>query len=174
MHRPGWRPSERFSITKKEKDGLREQPEIANDYAQQKKTEAANDRRKQKTFLDRSQRGKNKSRDKVEQQRKRDDDSGIKGEVKGDHDRVSNAERFERADLWIDIVERRLHHPYQQRAKGEADEHRENQSDRHFNDRPSQVFQMLEKRFRGFAFRQFAKLKDVAQGHALINARPTR
>jgi hypothetical protein len=50
-------------------------------------------------------------------------------------------------------------------AKGEAADHRDNERDRHFYDGPSQVFKMLEQRFRCFAFGQFAKLEKISKAH---------
>ena len=68
----------------------------------------------------------------------------------------------------IDIAQRRLHHAHELRTKGKAENHRAHQHDRHFDDRPSQILEVLEKRFRRFAFRSFPKLEDVAQRHARL------
>src|SRR5260370_791406 len=62
-------------------------------------------------------------------------------------------------------VQRRLHDANERSAKGETENHRHDQSDRHFHDRPPQVFEMFEKGFGRFAFRQLAKLEDIAQRH---------
>ena len=41
------------------------------------------------------------------------------------------------------------------------------QHDRHFHDRPAQVFEMFEERFRGLALRRIAEGENVAQLHSL-------
>src|SRR6266403_2727649 len=79
-----------------------------------------------------------------------------------------------RAYLWIKRVERRMHHSHEDRTKGETNDHRQDESDRHFHDRPAQVFEMLEERFGRFTFRQFAKLENVLQGHVSISAALTK
>ena len=68
-------------------------------------------------------------------------------------------------EILIDLMQRRLHDANERSAKGETDNHRRDQSDRHFHDRPPQVFEMFEKGLGGFAFRQLAKLEDIAQRH---------
>src|SRR5438477_8391434 len=62
-------------------------------------------------------------------------------------------------------MQRRLHDANEHSAKGETDNHRHDQSDRHFHDRPAQVFEMFEKGLGRFAFRQLAKLEDISQRH---------
>src|SRR2546430_7004056 len=44
----------------------------------------------------------------------------------------------------------------------------------HFHDHPSQVFEVLEERFRGLALRQLAKTEDVPQHHQIRNQAPDR
>src|ERR1700736_5342635 len=67
LHRPGWRPAERFGVAKKEQDGFWQQPKIANEDAEEKETEASNNRRKQKTFFHRGERGQNELGQEIKQ-----------------------------------------------------------------------------------------------------------
>jgi len=59
--------------------------------AKQKKTEAAEDCRQQETFLNFGQRRKHKPGEKKKQQWERDHYSGVKREMKRNHERVGNA-----------------------------------------------------------------------------------
>src|SRR5205807_7867053 len=169
LHCPGRRPTERFRIAKEKENRLWQQPEIANEHAAEKKRETDKDRRKQETFFHRRERGQNKFGQKIKEQRERENDPGIKCEVKRNHDRVRDAQGFKRADLRTDFVQRRLHHPDKSGSKAKANHHGEDERDHHFDHGPPQVLQVLEKRLRGFALGKLAKFKNVSQRHGMNN-----
>ena len=79
--------------------------------------------------------------------------------------RIGDAERLERANFTADFLQRRLEDPDQPGSKSEANNHGCDQSDCHFYDGPTQIFEMLEKRFGSFALRQFAKFENVPKRH---------
>src|SRR6266513_1302307 len=85
LHCPGWSPTERLRVVKKEEDRFGQQPKIANKDAGKKKRKADADGREQDFLLHRRQRRKDKFGGKKQKQRKREDDTGIKSEVKGNH-----------------------------------------------------------------------------------------
>ena len=120
---------------------------------------------KEETLLDRGQRGQNELGEKIKEERERDHDPGIKGEMKRNRDRVGDPERAQGADLAAYFVQRPLQDQDEALTESEAEKHRDDQDDRHFHDRPAQVFQMLEKRLRGLALGRIAKGEDVAQFH---------
>jgi len=165
LHRPSRRPAKRLGVAEEEEDGFGQQPEITNQHAEQKEREADEDGREKETLLHRGERGENKFCREIEKQRKRKNEAGVKCEMKRDDDRVRDAERPQRANLWIDIVQRHLQHAHECRSKREANDHRQHERDRHLDDGPAQVLQMLEKRLRRLAFRKLAKFENVPQRH---------
>jgi hypothetical protein len=109
--------------------------------------------------------GRTNSARKKKQNRERDDDAGIKSEPERDRERIGNRESAQRADGRIDFAQWALHEVNERRSKAKADDHREEERDRHFHNRPTQVLEMFEERFRRFALGQVSKLKNIAQAH---------
>ena len=106
-------------------------------------------------------------REEIEKERKRNDDPGVEGEMKRDRDRIGDAERAQGADLGADFGQRTLQDENEPLPESEAENHGEDQDDRHFHDRPAQILEMFEERLGGFALGRIAKREDIAQLHSL-------
>src|SRR6202040_2480205 len=87
LHSPRRRPAERLGVAKEKEDRFRQKPKIANEHAEKKKSEADKNCGQEKTFFDGGERRQDKLSDEVEEQRKGQHDSSVKGEVKRNDDR---------------------------------------------------------------------------------------
>src|ERR1041385_6393143 len=165
LHSPRRRPPEVLGVAKEKQNRFRQEPVVRGQDAGEKESEADEDRGEQKTFFHRGERGQNKFREEIKQQRKRDDDAGIESESERDRERISDGESAQRADSRVDLAQRTLHDVNQGGAKAEEEDNSEDERDGHFHDRPAQVLEMRSEERRRFALGQVPKSKDVSQPH---------
>src|SRR4030081_3901607 len=104
LHCPRRRPAERLGVAKEKEDRFGQKPEVANEHAEKKKSEADKNGGQEKTLFHGGERRQHKLSDEIEEQRKRQNDSGVKGELKRNDDRIGDPQRTQRADLLIDAV----------------------------------------------------------------------
>ncbi len=165
LDRPGGNPAERLGVAKEKQNRFGQEPVIGSEHAGQEQAEADENSRQHQAFLHRGERRQDELRHEIKQERKRDDDAGVKGEPERDRERIGDGERAQGADARIDVAQRPLHDLDERVAKDEAQRHRRQERDGHLHDGPAQVFEVLEKRLGGFALRLVSKFKNVAQSH---------